>query len=284
MSPPWIKKPKDPEFRYDRTKTYKYVDDEVNTSKVNMRKARLLLEGDQYFKEIVDTRSQNLLQHIASRARQRGMAINAAKTGLMIVSAASSFKPRVRLELEGQEITGQDSMRVLGVTIDSDATFKSHVEKLSSKMRSKTWALAKLRKNGLSQEKLVRTYTALIRPTVEYASPVWHISLTASQSALLEKQQSQALKNIFGPELSAEKLRKKANIDLLCRRREEAVKKFARKCPTNQRCQSWFVQRPTSMYPRRATVAYPSYRETLARNDRHRNNPMNYVVRKLNEA
>ena len=141
-----------------------------------------------------------------------------------------------------------------------------------------------MRKKGLNQEKLVKTYAALIRPTVEYASPVWHSSLTATQSALLEKQQSQALKNIFGPELSAAKLRKKANIDLLCKRREEAVKKFTRKCLTNQRCQSWFVQRNVSVYPRRATVAYPSFREAPARTDRHRNNLMNYIVRKLNEV
>ena len=105
-----------------------------------MRRAKLLVEDDQYFKEIVDTQSQRLLQHIATRARLKGMAINASKTGLMLVSTASSFKPRVRIELEGQTVTGQDSMRVLGVTIDSDTTFKTHVEKLSSKMRAKTWA------------------------------------------------------------------------------------------------------------------------------------------------
>ena len=115
-------------------------------------------------------------------------------------------------------------MKILGVTVDRDASFTSYIEKLASKMRANTWALAKLRQKGLCEEKLVKAYAALIRPTVEYISPVWHSSITAGQATLLERQQTQALKNIFGPELSAAKLRCKAKVDLLSKRRENAVK------------------------------------------------------------
>ena len=129
--PHWVKKPKDPCFRPSSINTYKFVDDQVNTNKVNMRQAKLLVENNVFFKEIVDLRTERLLEHIASKAKDKGMAINASKTGLMLVSAASSFEARTRLNLGGQKIEGQDSMKILGVTIDSDASFRTHVNKLS---------------------------------------------------------------------------------------------------------------------------------------------------------
>ena len=48
--PHWVKKPKDPEFKPAPIKTYKFVEDEVNTSKVNMRKAKLLVDNGVFFK------------------------------------------------------------------------------------------------------------------------------------------------------------------------------------------------------------------------------------------
>ena len=75
----------------------------------------------------------------------------------------------------------------------------------------------------------MRAYQCLIRPTVEYAAPAWHSLITAGQAAALEKQQTQALKNIYGPLLSAAKMKQKAGIESLSKRREALILKFARK-------------------------------------------------------
>ena len=136
--PHWVIKPKDPVFTYEKIKSYKFVDDQVNTNKINMRKAQMLWDGEAFFKEVNDIRSQELLEHIATRAGVKGMMINVAKTDLMLVSAATSFDPRVRVQLGGQSICGQDSMKILGVAIDSDASFRTHTEKIAAKLRSKT--------------------------------------------------------------------------------------------------------------------------------------------------
>ena len=281
--PHWVPKPKDPTFTDSKANTYKYVDDQVNTSKVNMRKARMLVEDGVFFKEIIDLRTQNLLQHIATRAEDRGMQINAKKTSLMLVSAATSFQPRVCVELGGELVKGSDKLKILGVTLDSDASFRTHVARLASKMRSKTWALSKLRKIGVDQSNLVKIYKRLIRPTAEYASPSWHSLLSASQASDLERQQTQALRNIFGPGLSANKMRLKSDTELLSTRREKAAKKFAKKNLHNPRCTSWFLPRQTPKYARRSNVNYPSFRENVSRTDRHRNTPKNFLIRKLNE-
>ena len=248
-----------------------------------MRKARLLTENGAFFKEVIDLKTQGLLQHITDRAESRGMLINAKKTGLMLVSAATSFDPRVRIQLGGEVIKGSDSLKILGVTLDSDASFRSHSTALAGRMRARTWALSKLQKRGLEEKELIRTYRCLVRPTVEYASPAWHSCLTATQAASIERQQAQALKNIYGPGLSANKMRAKANLELLSIRRERAAKKFALKNLNNPRCQSWFNERKQPSYARRSNTSYPKYKEETARTDRHRNTPKNFLIRKLNE-
>ena len=201
----------------------------------------------------------------------------------MIVSAASSFEARVKVTLENQVIQGGPSMKLLGVTIDQDGSFKTHVSNLRRKLRSRTWALSKLKKRGLQEKDLVKTYKSLIRPVVEYAAPAWHSLLTATQAAELERQQVQALKNVYGTGISAEKMRKEAGIELLSARREKMARKFALKTLSNERTSHWFTERKRSVYARRESVNHPKYKENTARTDRYRNSPKNYLTRMLNE-
>ena len=131
----------------------------------------------------------------------------------MCVSAARSCDARVKLNLNGQTVTGRDSLKILGVTLDKDCSFTSHVNILSKKLRKKTWALSKLRKKGMSEDDLIQAYKTLIRPTEEYASPVWHSLITVDESEFLERQQTQALGNIYGTELSARRMRLKSDLE-----------------------------------------------------------------------
>lgn len=177
----------------------------------------------------------------------------------------------------------QTQNTTVGVTLDNDVSFRSHVVNIAAKYRTRSWVLGRLRKKGLKEEKLITTYKTLVRPSLEYAAPAWHSLLTAGQAALLERQQVQSLRNIYGQGLSANKMRQKADIDLLSKRRETISKRFAVKCLTNERSAHWFQKRAVPTYSRRQGVNYPTYRENFARTDRHKNTPMNYLVKKLNE-
>ena len=95
---------------------------------------------------------------------------------------------------------------MLGYHLDADCGQASHVAKIRSKLRARTWALASLKKCGYSEEDLVHIYCTMMRPVVEYCSPAWGSLLTEEQSDSLEKQQIQALKHVFGTQLSARKL------------------------------------------------------------------------------
>ena len=124
------------------------------------------------------------------------------------------------------------------------------------KLRSKSWSLRALRKSGFTNEELVRVYTSKPRPSAEYVSPVWHPQITKEQENAFERQQTQALRNIYGYDISAEKMRKKAGIPLLKDCRREACKKFAENCIKSDRFSGWFPTREESARGRREGAEY----------------------------
>ena len=194
----------------------------------------------------------------------------------MCVTAATSFDCKIQVDLQGEQVTGTNKMKILGIELDADCSFKSHIRTLRSRLRSKTWVLSRLRKRGLDCDKLVKVYKTLIRPSVEYLAPVWSSMITAEQAESLERQQIQALKNIYGPNISANKLRTRAGIDRLSERRRNLSLSFANKCLTNPRTAHWFVERPLPIYSR--------YHEETVRMDRHRCSPLNHLRKLLNNA
>ena len=210
------------------------------------------------------------------------MRVNENKTGLMCVSAARSFDPRVSVSFNGQIVKGKESLKILGVTLDRDCFFNTHVTQVAKKLRGKTWALTRLKRKGMREEDLIQAYKSTIRPSAEYASPVWHSSISAYQSEYIERQQTQALKNIYGVGRSANKMRIKSGLERLWCRREKSCEQFALKNVNNIRCMGWFEKRPQSQYARRAGAAYAVYKEPITRTDRHRNSPINHARRILN--
>ena len=213
------------------------------------------------------------------------MVVNEEKTVLMCVSAATSFKAGAVLQArDGSQIKSVDKMNILGCTVDADESFSTRVENVRARMRKRTWTLEKLKKKGLNEAELLKVYMAMIWPVSEYACPAWHSTITAEQSHLLERQQTQALKHIYGCQESANTLRKKSGIELLSVRRTKTTKAFAKKCTNNDRFSHWFKKRPTPRFARRSGAAYESYHHPICRTDRRRSSPLNYMRRLLKSA
>ena len=98
------------------------------------------------------------------------------------------------------------------------------------------------------------------------------------QEKSLERQQTQALKNIYGFHLSAAKLLKKSGLETLAERREKASLSFAIKCTKNPRFEHWFPKRKSS----HRTRDRRPYVEMNARTERCRNSPLYAMRRQLN--
>ena len=96
--------------------------------------------------------------------------------------------------------------------------------------------MIRFKRLGATPDKLLSIYLLKIRSLLEYASPVFHSSLTIDQSNQLESTQKKALAIVYGKEytsyLSALKLSKIERLDI---RRESINIKFATKCTENLR-------------------------------------------------
>ena len=135
-----------------------------------------------------------------------------------------------------------------------------------------------LRSLGFTQPELVRLYKTVVRPVAEYCAVVFHSQLTDEQDTMLERLQNHALKLIYGPGISASRMRLLADIPTLRERRISLCDKFSAKAAVSARFCRWFPLRGG----RRPTRGALKYEETFARCDRLRNSPIHYMRRRLN--
>ena len=227
--------------------------------------------------------AQNVFRHVVRRAENIGMVVNAAKTAMVCISGATDYKADAFILDSDQNRVGcTSSIKALGIRFSNRLDMEDHVQYMVKAMRSRYWTLRNLKKNGFNAEELVRVYTTVIRPVVEYGCPVFHSSLTDGQDERLERLQDHALKCIFGPELSARKLRGLAGLTTLRERREDLVHKFAHKCANDPALDHWFPRDNARRSGRLRGGVDQTYLEEKARCERLKNSPIFYFRRILN--
>ena len=107
-----------------------------------MKDPPLLVDQDgQRFKSVNPSKTQGLFNHIKTSAEDKGMIVNAKKTGLLCVSAASSFRAKAHLfDDQGGQIGSEDRLKVLGFFVDKDAGVWLQVGAICARLRSRSWA------------------------------------------------------------------------------------------------------------------------------------------------
>ena len=161
------------------------------------------------------------------------MVVNDAKTSLICVSDPVSTDNTAYIRAGTERITAAERIKCLGFTFSSKPNQNLHVSNLVTRFRSRTWALRKLRRAGFKKDELVRFYKAAISPVAEYVAPAFHSLTPEYLSDALERQQTLALKNIYGIGMSSADMRSSAGLETLKKRRENATLKFAKKTAQN---------------------------------------------------
>ena len=89
------------------------------------------------------------------------------------------------------------SRNYLGLSITDDLKWEKNTEYICSKARQRLWVLRRLNQHNFSQFQLFDVYQKEIRSILEMCAPVWHSSLTKSQSRKIENIQKLAFKIIL---------------------------------------------------------------------------------------
>ena len=89
------------------------------------------------------------------------------------------------------------NFKLLGLHLDASLSWTTHINTIISKASKRLYFLKQLGTAGVPPQQLLHFYTAVISPVLEYASPVWHYSITRAQTEQLESIQKRAVHIIF---------------------------------------------------------------------------------------
>ena len=134
----------------------------------------------------------------------------------------------------------------------------------------------------MSSGDLLKVYFTTLRSAVEYCSVVYHSLIPAYVSERLERVQLQAMKIIFGHGVNYMELVENGTVETLEKRREASCLKFAAKAAMTARFGPRWI--PLNGIEREArSTTRRKYMERRHKTQRSKNNPLQYMVRQLNE-
>jgi len=188
--------------------THKYVDD-TTLSEITAKSGT--------------SNMQVYCDELVQQSEQAQMNIN-SKTKEMLIGSISKDPPP-HLMLCGATVDRVMTFKLLGIRVSSDLKWADHVNAIVSKAAARLHFLKLLKRAGAPVTDLLHFYTAIVRPVLEYACPVWHSGLTAGQSNAIENIQKRAIRMIYS-DSDYEIALIVAGIDSLKDRREILIVRF----------------------------------------------------------
>jgi len=131
-----------------------------------------------------------VLMKIDTWVTANGLKLNLKKTKYMIFSNKRGIDRRdhdLNINFNGASIKRVDSERFLGVILDSNLSFQSHITALSGKISRNSGILFKLK--GIVPENILKlVYNSLIQSHLNYCSNVWGLGSKASLATIFRSQ------------------------------------------------------------------------------------------------
>ena len=109
--------------------------------------------------------------------------------------------PKLHLKIGNWKLITKEkteSSRYLGIWLNANLNWETHVDKTASKMRSGLYALNKLKMAGCNTKTLVQVYDTLVLSHFNYCSSAWYYGCSTKNKDRLFKIQKASLKAIAG--------------------------------------------------------------------------------------
>ena len=195
------------------------------------------------------------IDNIQDYAIKNEMKINSSKTKFMVFNPTLSFDFVPDKKLDNKSLDTVESMKLLGLVVSNDLTWKSNTEYLTKKAYGRLWAIQRLVKNGATLEDLVDIYNKQVRSVLEFGVPVWNSSLTKEQVKDLERVQKSFHQIALGNDyLNYTDALAQTGLDTLEKRRAQLCLSFAKKSAKHPKHSHWFAQRNEQKRPNTRSV------------------------------
>ena len=121
------------------------------------------------------------------------MQINTTKTKEILIDFTKKKRDLPPLSINNTQIERVSSQKLLGIQISHDLSWKEHVNQIVCKASKRIYQTVMLKRANVQIDDLVRIYTTIIRPILEYACQVCGIQ----DSQLSNLTKLNRFKNVF---------------------------------------------------------------------------------------
>ncbi len=197
---------------------WKYVDDTTISEYVN--------KGEM-------SNIQSEVDEFTAQAQANKFQFNEGKCKELRIGFSSKPTQFDPISINDKSLEVVDHAKILGLHVSNDLKWNKHVNEITKKARKRLYFLSQLKRSNVATKELLLFYITCIRPVVEYASPVFHDSLTQFLSNDLELIQKRAMKVIF-PKATYDQALNFANIHSLKKRRQDLTDKLFHEITSNE--------------------------------------------------
>ena len=140
-----------------------------------------------FVRNATDDHLSEELENIISWSSQHGLLFNNNKTKLMDVQTKQSLVlSPLNVSHSSDIIQNVSTAKLLGLLIDNDMSWSSHISEALSKARKRVFMLYSLKRIRAPKSIMWTVYCSMIRSVITYAYPAW-CNITKSQCQLLSK-------------------------------------------------------------------------------------------------
>ena len=186
-----------------------------------------------------------------------------------------------KFEVQGGEIDTLEEMKLLGLVIRNDLSWKSNTEQMTKRAYNRLWMLKRLKLNGANLEDLTDVYVKQVRSVLEFGAPVWNSNLIQEEVVDIERVQKCFLHLALGNGYTSyHEALLTANLETLEYRRTSICSKFAFKSSKHPKHSEWFV--PTDPSRPDTRQQKQQFKPPLYRLKRFQKSPIPYLTNLLN--
>ena len=220
---------------------------------------------------------------IQKYASENEMKVNCKKTKFMLFNPTKNFDFVPEFEMEGKLIETHEEMKILGLVVSNDLTWRSNTDSMCKKAYSRLWMIKRLKKSGACLDDLIDIYIKQVRSVIEFGVPVWNPGLTKDEMMDIERVQKAFLHIALGTSYgSYEDARTKSNLETLEDKRTQICIKFATKAAKHPKHKHWFVPSDTAAPDTRSQKL--KFKTPLFRLGRFKKSPIPYLTGLLNSS
>ena len=145
--------------------------------------------------ESLQDKCNNVLFSLNNWFTQKFLHFNSEKTNYIRFHHSQKECSELDLKINDESINSSDSVKFLGLYIDSCLNWKVHCEKLISTINSQTFLIKNLR-SVLTDKQLIQVYYANIESRIRYGIEFWGWSTFSPQVFIAQKQALRAITRV----------------------------------------------------------------------------------------